>query len=188
MRIEEPSPERIDEKRAWDRFLLGYEGVGGDYSPFRPDNKPGCRLEFKERWVLIDNATGRHWNIYSAMMEKYNLTYPEALLQLYVESPLVGKHTPQPKKIDTSISFSILHQWTQRGISYWAKRFVNHLDFEWLQQVRAYGWSNSMKHPLLMFSYRCNDKYKLYAPGSKKFISYLGKVEEPRVMPLFPEV
>lgn len=170
-------------------------------NPFRSDNTPGCWLDkFNNLIILVDFASKEFngMSIIEATKRKYNLSFKNALyklLELSNVSLSTLKRTPsnfknrQFSNFTFKISILPYHNsdgevcFLKRDAVYWKKRYVSSANLveDQVYSVKSY-ITNSKKSPninrirvpnTLCYAYTVNNKYKLYMPLVKQFISQL---------------
>lgn len=163
-----------------EQLFLHYMGIlpnsaGRFHSPFRKDNNPGCRFSWHSGILyLVENSMYKnklYWSIFDCLMERYNLTFLQAVETVVNDYKLNGafeKHyVNKTKKERPVITFSY-KPWPEDNLFYLDNDI---LQKEFVFLVDDY-WINKQKNPIhnpkqvltIAYYFPDSNHVKLYFP------------------------
>lgn len=189
----------VDEEELF-RFYLGHDPQESvSYTnPLRVDNNPGCsyyRNKYSGALMFHDFALGRGYTFVDVVMEKFGLSYPNALKKIALDFDIpsyglgsltttkakrlakrlknakpVERKPPIKKKVEVGFA-----DWDDEALAYWEEHYVSKTTLDDfgvrnLRFVRVDGdlvYSQTSEKPA--YHYKFNKGYKMYFPFRKRF-------------------
>jgi len=103
--------------------FLGIEVGKGLYTnPLRKDNNPSCAFKKGSNGVLYfrDFPLGKSYTIMDIIMEKYKVSYKEAVKILQRELPLVSQHSDRRKgNLEQDVLLEVVQKSMDEDLWYW---------------------------------------------------------------------
>lgn len=150
-------------------------------SPFRPDNKPGCRFNYYNSiWYLIDNAGYKGklaFNCIEVVMQLHQVSFKEALRLIYFTLGKIDKDSKSEVEINTNIEIYFeAKQWQEDN--YFTRNYdlpVDYLKLQPYYSVKNYQVNTKSDRSLKLnrfynpdvfdvIAYSFDNRTKLYFP------------------------
>lgn len=194
---------RVDQFKCWQHILNQYVNEETKFrNPFREDKRGDCYLQYSYGMLCLTDYANKEFNgmsLIEATKRKFGLSFKQALIKLSEISNITPIYNVNPNST-IKLSYSkfdfklkpVPHTNTmgdsiflQRDAEFWSKRYISSEDLieDDVISVKSY-YYNTRKTPnnfyirhlgnTRCYGYKINDKFKLYMPDAKEFVSTLG--------------